>query len=527
LAQAGRFVHPSRMIRGTLTLGLVGLSILGAAACKGANVDASLSKPAPAPEQEGIPNVPVPPEDGPRLHARRGDVAVLEAPADGARAIGALRFGASVARAAEPYKTTSGCEGGYYPVRPRGFVCASADVSLEGGPHVATPASDRALPYRYGTVRSATPLYARLPTPGEQLENEPDLGRHLPRASKDTGRSLRPGANDVPLDDHGVAAGPAVIARNGEGVDAEGRRTRESFFSVLSAAPPPGDPASPPVAAVLRRGSGVAVAATFDAQGPEGPRRFAMTPDGRYVAVDRLEPALGSVWHGVDLTKDRGLPLGFVLRHETCPYELARGKAKRLEDEEVERRHAVFLTGRFRTVDAIRYEEVEEGRWYRDKDLIKVVKRSKFPDFVQADTKWVDVSLALQTMTLYEGKKAIYATLVSSGQELIGDPTTTASTAMGTFKIERKAFGSSLDPREVGQAFDVFDAPWTIEFSPGFAFVGSYWSDPGGEARQFHNVALTPIDARRLFVWAGPEIPTGWRWIAPADGEQIVVHVRK
>src|SRR5262245_3924896 len=121
-----------RTAAGTLALAFV--SLLAAPACKRASADPALSKTAkPAPEKdEGIPNVPVPAEGGPRLWALRSDVPVLEKPKKDARTLGALRFGGSVARAEKAYKETEECPGGYYPVRPRGFVCAGADVSLDG-----------------------------------------------------------------------------------------------------------------------------------------------------------------------------------------------------------------------------------------------------------------------------------------------------------------------------------------------------------------------------------------------------------
>ncbi len=513
---------------GSRALSFFALTLLAATGCKGGGgKDAPLSKAALAEEtDEGIPNVPVPPENGPALAPKVADVPILERPKKDARVIGTLRFGGAVARADKPYKATKECEGGYYPIRPRGFVCATADVTLEPTA-VTTVDTQKALPFRHGLVRSATPLYARIPSPGEQSDNEPDITKHLSRVAKEKEKNLRAGANDVPLDERGVASGPAVIAKNADGVGDDGKRTTATYFKLPAPKAPTNAVTEPLVAAVLRRGSGVALTSLVETEGPGGPRTFATTPDGRYVAVDRLEPALGSSWHGVDLTKEKTLPLGFVLRHEVCPYELTRGKAKRLEDEEVERRHVVHLSGKFRTVEIFRYEEAEDGRWFREKDLIKVVKRSKFPDFVQEGVKWVDISLALQTMTLYEGRTPIYATLISSGHDVVGDPTTTASTMQGTFKIERKALAMHLDPRETNQAYDVFDAPWALEFAPGFTIHGSYWSDPAGEARMFHNVALTPIDARRLFMWAGPEVPAGWKWISPNDGEQITIHVRK
>jgi hypothetical protein len=110
---------------------------------------------------------------------------------------------------------------------------------------------------------------------------------------------------------------------------------------------------------------------------------------------------------------------------------------------------------------------------------------------------------------------------------MLGDPATTESTVQGTFTVVRKATSWKLDPQEVEGAYDVLDAPYVLEFAPGFAITGSYWSDPAGEARSFHNVTASPIDARRVFTWAGAEVPTGFRWFAPKPDETITVHVRK
>src|SRR3982750_4443469 len=89
------------------------------AACGSHHADPGLSKAAD--DDQSVPQVPEPPEAGPKLGAVANVTPVLERPATGARALGYLHAGARVARAAEPY-SRRGCGGGWYPVRPRGFV---------------------------------------------------------------------------------------------------------------------------------------------------------------------------------------------------------------------------------------------------------------------------------------------------------------------------------------------------------------------------------------------------------------------
>ncbi|HWZ89978.1 MAG TPA: L,D-transpeptidase, partial [Polyangiaceae bacterium] len=124
----------------------------------------SLSK---AVQDDSVPNVPEPAANGPRLGAVANVTPVLERPAPGARELGYLHAGARVARAQEPY-SRRGCGGGWYPVRPRGFVCATESATVDmAHPTLAamalTPHLDQPLPYAYARTRAETPLFERDP----------------------------------------------------------------------------------------------------------------------------------------------------------------------------------------------------------------------------------------------------------------------------------------------------------------------------------------------------------------------------
>ncbi len=520
--------------RGSIRSSRLGLSLLAALAlaplgCKGGGAPA-LAKGEPT--EEPPPDVPSPPADGPKLLVLQSGTVVYDRPSPKGRPLGELRAGATVARSPEPY-TRRECPGGWYVVRPRGFVCAgeaaTTDLSLAAalppGPDLSHP-----LPYRYGRARTeGVPLYTRLPMPAEQGSEEPDLKRYLSRRGALDGEALGPAANDVPLDARGVPTGPPVLLPGVDGADAAGKRTVGAFFSFPADAVAPLAPLAPRVAdlrgGVLRKGSGVALAGSFLANLGGESRRFAVTPSGHVVPIDRLRPALGTTWHGLDVEKV-GLPVAFVHKAGVSAWNLRRGEAEAMEDEELERRTAVPLSGKFRTVKGVRFEQSREGYWLRAQDLVVIVRRTKFPDFAKGDEKWLDVSLANQTLTAYEGQKPVYATLISSGRDVLKDAAESASTARGTFRVRKKRVTTSMDTREVHGDFDVADAPWVMEFEPGYALAGTYWGDGLGEAQTFHAVALSPVDARRLFQWTAPELPEGWHGVTDAMGEGTRVVVR-
>jgi len=148
-------------------------------ACGSHHDGPSLSKAAP--EDESIPNVPEPAASGPKLGAVANITPVLERPAVGARQLGYLHAGSRVARAPEPY-SRRGCGGGWYPVRPRGFVCATESATVDmAHPTLAamalTPTLDKPLPYAYARTRVETPLFERDPEHDDAVREVSKLKR--------------------------------------------------------------------------------------------------------------------------------------------------------------------------------------------------------------------------------------------------------------------------------------------------------------------------------------------------------------
>ena len=149
-------------------------------ACGSHHADPGLSK---AIDDDSVPNVPEPPASGPKLGSVANVTPVLERPATGARQLGYLHAGARVARAIEPY-SRRGCGGGWYPVRPRGFVCATESATVDmAHPTLAamalTPNLDKPLPYAYARTRAETPLFERDPTHDDAVR---DVGKLKRRA---------------------------------------------------------------------------------------------------------------------------------------------------------------------------------------------------------------------------------------------------------------------------------------------------------------------------------------------------------
>jgi hypothetical protein len=124
----------------------------------------------------------MPDAKGPKLGALADVTPILERPAVGAKEIGYLHAGGLVARAAEPH-SREGCAGGWYPVRPRGFVCAGETSTTElGHPTLLAmalaPKLGETLPYTYARTREPSKIYRRNPEKDDAVIEAGDLPVH-------------------------------------------------------------------------------------------------------------------------------------------------------------------------------------------------------------------------------------------------------------------------------------------------------------------------------------------------------------
>ncbi|PIE05611.1 MAG: hypothetical protein CSA75_03855 [Sorangium cellulosum] len=133
------------------------LSLIPMAACNGSDNAEQGNK------DIDLASIPVPPPDGPRLASIDQSTPIFVRPALDSAKIGLMKAGASVARSEKPV-TSVGCPGGWYAIRPRGFVCNGQKATTNlGHPTLVVmktmPARDANLPFMYRSTTKETPLY--------------------------------------------------------------------------------------------------------------------------------------------------------------------------------------------------------------------------------------------------------------------------------------------------------------------------------------------------------------------------------
>jgi lipoprotein-anchoring transpeptidase ErfK/SrfK len=550
------------------------------------------------------------PEDAAKLAATTIAATIYKLPDTNARRLGYVRLGGVVKRDREPVPG-KGCKGQFFHVYPLGYMCTDDATTEIDSPLIRAasrrPALDKPLPYKYGFVRATAPQYLKIPTRAEQEKSEFKLDEHMSwfAEHKAEVQTVILGANDVPLDARGIAVPglkpppgfrPSTEMSDNERVGGDGPDDKIPFWLEGGRQIPNVSGFEVPASAIfadrVRRKTGLSLVSAFDTESDGLRRRFAVTVDLRLVPATKIKPDTGSPFHGIELSDKLPMPFSWVVASDAKSYHLVKGSDEARAQEAVPHRVIVPLSGKARIEAGERFYQTSRDAtlWLKARDIAVVAPPPALPDVANAGKKWIDISITQQTLVLYEGKRPIYATLVSTGRDKLGDPKTTLSTPRGTFTLQSKHIAAAMDSeenstvaggsrsravvhsestkatiarllkaREKGEeldeddkrrllnidkgrdpeygitvrrgaaGFELRDVPWIQYFASGYALHGAYWHDVFGVPRSHGCINLAPIDARIVFRWTDPPVPEGWHGINVGSemGEGTTVVIRE
>jgi lipoprotein-anchoring transpeptidase ErfK/SrfK len=464
--------------------------------------------------------IAAPIQPGRRIYARSLRSWIYERPSRSADKLGYFRAGASLLVRGER-AAIEDCAAGWYPVEPRGFVCAEGAATLDADDAVVAAyrglTADFAskLPYIYGTVRRPGPIYSRLPTRDEAAKVEGDLDQRMATwlaAGGEVGASY---AQHVWL--RGQQPPDARVAWDGKQSDA-----LPAFLGGGRALPTPEgqvDHGRELVAARMKPRQGLSLLETRLFEG----RRYGVTTDLDIVPTDRLRPIQGSEHHGVEIGKGLEFPFALV-RTETAKLKRY-DKGKLVDAGPVEYWSVLALSGKQSFFQRRLYFETTDGKYISDQDASRLDQAKKMPAWGKKGERWLDVNVSKQTLVAYEGTRAVYATLISTGEAGLEDPEHTKATKRGIFRIHTKHVSTTMDSDAVGEEFELRDVPYVQYFEEGYALHGAYWHDRFGTPKSHGCINLTPEDARRLFFFTKPALPEGWHSVRQKlTGTVLFVH---
>jgi hypothetical protein len=137
-------------------------------------------------------------------------------------------------------------------------------------------------------------------------------------------------------------------------------------------------------------------------------------------------------------------------------------------------------------------------------------RRTPRPDGIGANERWIDVELASNTLVAYEGDRAVFATLVSTG---VGTPGSPIATPRGLHRIKAKLPTMDMDNREhTGVVPYSYEAvPHVQVFEGSKALHGTLWHARFGHPASHGCINLSPADAERLYAFTAVGTPLNIR----------------
>jgi hypothetical protein len=142
--------------------------------------------------------------------------------------------------------------------------------------------------------------------------------------------------------------------------------------------------------------------------------------------------------------------------------------------------------------------------------LIEDEELTPISDDVPPEQKFIQVRLAEQTLTAFEGEEIVLHTHVSSGLPSLSPASDIPTdTPRGLFNIDPKVPSKHMGDGQMTSEINSYElpgVPWTcfFEHMTGIAFHGTYWHDNFG-ARMSHGCVNMRIeDAKWLYRWSTP-----------------------
>jgi hypothetical protein len=418
---------------------------------------------------------------------------------------GYLRVGA-VFDIRGPVIKNDGCEEGWVRINPRGFVCLGKGASTELTTPIVVQSSVRPKrgdghPYLYALASDEPPhFYFQLPSTEQVKRIE---GRD-PTSRFEQWRLLKVASNPAVAALIGTPEQPPEFLREGGRlVKPYGvlHRLEEKVHSGRAAAD-----------------SGFAISRVI----VHDKRWYGMTTEHDLVALDRLRIAVPSTLRGLEIPPDAGLPVGLVNKEQLARFTFD-AQARLVPAGALMKRQGVLLTGKTLPGGMM---ETRDRAWVAAEGLKLIPARKEFPSFATGDRKWIDISILHQTLVAYQGHSPVFATLVSTGRGVMGDPETEFATPRGTFMIYAKHVSSTMDGEDdATDSYSLLDVPFVQYFHKGFALHGTYWHDEFGKVRSHGCINLAAHDAAWLFEWTDPQVSADWHGVINKErGTVVYIH---
>lgn len=505
---------------------------------------------------------------GPFLGATAMQTPVYAEPRFGDDRIGYIRQGGKVPVDPKVIKKGGNCKEGWYRLLEGGYVCGKYSTTNLENPRVKLgvkqPDTSAIVPYQYAyNLHHGTPLYKSLPTRDEMRKVEPHIIEKEKEKERKKQEAAAAASGAAPSDstaadpsegDRPKGKHPGVESSDGNVPTADSVDATAAVAAMSTATQPndspdpiPEPPPEPPkpwwqsgeknpnvslsdlekdaegnLSKRMVRGFFVAVDKTLS----WNDRFFYRTTSGLLAPTDRMVVNKPPSTKGIEWIEG-AKEFFFTLGDKAQKYELSKDGKKMSAKGKLARFAAVALTGKTLDLDGTLYHESVESLWVKDSAGTLTAPNAR-PSDVGEQERWVDVNLERKTLVLFQGDKPVYAALISPGKRSRNKKKNHA-TPTGSWRIREKHIATTMDGDGASGdlPYSIEDVPYVAYFKGSYALHAAFWHNNFGREMSHGCVNLAPLDAKYVFNFVEPRLPTGWHGVyATKDhvGSMVVIH---
>jgi hypothetical protein len=151
--------------------------------------------------------------------------------------------------------------------------------------------------------------------------------------------------------------------------------------------------------------------------------------------------------------------------------------------------------------------------------IIPTAELSPLSPLLSESEKHIEISLDRQFLLAFESDVPVFSARVATGQLHFETPT-------GWFRtFHKRPTYHMTGGADVTTMFDLPGVPWDSYFTDdGAAMHGTYWHNDFGHPHSHGCVNMTPQDARWIYRWTRPTVPSGERFILkPGEGTRVLI----
>ena len=232
----------------------------------------------------------------------------------------------------------------------------------------------------------------------------------------------------------------------------------------------------------------------------DGKRFYMIAPGNWMTANDISRIGHPPLFQGLTFTRTPEHAFGWVLTYLSAdPVQTKRTPGYDVDDYtgHILNNHEIVQVYAVKHVGSIDWYMVGPDEWLPQKVVARVIPNTTPPKGVSGD-RWIEVNLFEQTISVYDHRQLVFASLIASGIEPFW-------TRPGLFQIYQKLPTTPMRgsfEADHSDAYYLEDVPWTMYFDEARALHGAYWRTQLGFPQSHGCVNLSVGDAHWIYNWA-------------------------